>query len=604
MSDRSRESSDPPHIDADAVARKTFSSSFRGYDTDEVRAFLLALSEEVRAVNEHTSWLHVQLVAAEERATAHVELDEDRLTALLGEETTRVLASAREAAAAIRSRAESDAERVLSQASEQATAMRSDAMAEAIRHRERAETAAMAEVEAAKAHGRQLITDAQALRERVLADLSRRRNAGRAQIEQLREGRDRLLGAYEVVQRTIDHAVEQLRIAAPDAHAVTAPERVALPAAPDIEEPEGVRVLTPPAPPEPDVAPESQSESEAAAEPDAVVEQIVVEEIVVEEIVVDGVVVDGVVVDGVVVDEVVEVLVVETVVDDVTEETPVLPGDPTLDESVDELFARIRAGRAEEVANAEDILATSHGTLGAEETPTEQAEEQAGEVDAGGEDPGPDVFDQRTAALAPLETSLARKLRRVLADEQNEVLDRLRQGSKLPALDELVGGAAEHGARYGEPARGDLAGAARAGAELIDGVSEAEPADLDDVVTDLGAAVSGPLRERLSACLTDSAGDVDEATELVRSAYREWKTQRIDAVASDALLAGFNRGAFASAPADCMLRWLVAPDQPPCPDADDNALAGEVARGTAFPTGHVHAPAHPGCRCQVVITPR
>ena len=48
-----------------------------------------------------------------------------------------------------------------------------------------------------------------------------------AQIEQLREGRDRLLGAYEVVQRTVDHAVEQLRLAAPDAHAVTAPERVA-----------------------------------------------------------------------------------------------------------------------------------------------------------------------------------------------------------------------------------------------------------------------------------------------------------------------------------------------------------------------------------------
>ncbi len=98
--------------------------------------------------------------------------------------------------------------------------MRSEAMTEAIRHRERAETAAMAEVEAAKAHGRQLITDAQALRERVLADLARRRNAGRAQIEQLREGRDRLLGAYEVVQRTIDHAVEQLRLAAPEAQAV------------------------------------------------------------------------------------------------------------------------------------------------------------------------------------------------------------------------------------------------------------------------------------------------------------------------------------------------------------------------------------------------
>ena len=584
MSDRPRESSDPPHIDADAVARKTFASSFRGYDTDEVRAFLLALAEEVRAVNEHASWLQVQLAAAEQRATAHVELDEERLTALLGEETTRVLSSAREAAAAIKGRAESDAERVVSQASEEATAMRSDAMGEALRHRERAETAAMAEVEAAKAHGRQLITDAQALRERVLADLARRRNAGRAQIEQLREGRDRLLGAYEVVQRTIDHAVEQLRLAAPDAHAVTAPAPAALPAAPEIEapaieEPEGVRVLTPTAPPEPEVVPEPEvaepevAEPEVAGEVPAEPEPDVVEEIAGEVIVVD---------------------------EFVTEETPVVPADPTIDESVDELFARIRAGRAEEVANAEDLLAEPHGDpLGAEKPLTEPSAE-----DVGAEADGPDVFEQRAAALAPLETSLARKLRRVLADEQNEVLDRLRQGNKLPALDELVGDAAAHGDRYAAPARGDLVGAARAGAELIDGVSDAEPADLDDVVTDLGSAVSGPLRERLSGCLADSAGDVDEATELVRAAYREWKTQRIDAVASDALLAGFNRGAFAAAPADCMLRWLVAPDQPPCPDADDNALAGEVARGTAFPTGHVHAPAHPGCRCQVVIAPR
>ena len=217
---------------------------------------------------------------------------------------------------------------------------------------------------------------------------------------------------------------------------------------------------------------------------------------------------------------------------------------------------------------------------------------------------GPDVFEQRSAALAPLQTSLARKLRRVLADDQNEVLDRLRQGSKLPDLDALVGSPEDHSARYAGPARGDLDGAACAGAEIVGGVPLAEPADLDDVVTDLGNAVSGPLRERLAACLADSAGDVDEATELVRAAYREWKTQRIDDAASDALLAGFNRGAFASAAVGCTLRWLVAPDQPPCPDADDNALAGDVERGVAFPTGHVHAPAHPGCRCQVVIAPR
>ena len=132
----------------------------------------------------------------------------------------------------------------------------------------------------------------------------------------------------------------------------------------------------------------------------------------------------------------------------------------------------------------------------------------------------------------------------------------------------------------------------------------AEPADLDDVVTDLGNAVSGPLRERLAACLADSAGDVDEATELVRAAYREWKTQRIDDAAQMPSLLGSIVVRSLPPRSDCTLRWLVAPDQPPCPDADDNTLAGDVAARRAFPTGHVHAPAHPGCRCQVVIAPR
>ncbi len=374
--------------------------------------------------------------------------------------------------------------------------------------------------------------------------------------------------------------MEQLRVAAPEAHVIAAPEPAALPAVAeggDEDATEGVRVLTPPAPPEPEPEPEPESE-----QPHVVAEVIeVVEETVV-------------VVDGTI------------VVEEVTEETVIVPADPMIEESVDDLFARIRAGRAEEVAKAEDLLADADvESVGGTEPLTDTGTPESGdEEDSGEADSAPDVFDQRSAALAPLEVSLGRKLRRILADDQNEVLDRLRQGAKLPDLDGLVGGADAHAGRYAEGARPDLAAAAKAGAELVGGVTDAPPPDLDDVVTDLGTAMSGPLRERLAACLADSAGDVDEATELVRAAYREWKTQRIDATASDALLAGFNRGAFAVAPAGCSLRWLVAPDQPPCPDADDNALAGPVERGTAFPTGHLHAPAHPGCRCQVVIAPR
>jgi hypothetical protein len=103
-------------------------------------------------------------------------------------------------------------------------------------------------------------------------------------------------------------------------------------------------------------------------------------------------VVEEVVVDGIVVDEIVELIVVEAVIDEVTEETEVVPGDPTLDESVDELFARIRAGRAEEVANAEDILADPPaGSLGETAALSEENTKESSE---------PDVFDQRAAALA------------------------------------------------------------------------------------------------------------------------------------------------------------------------------------------------------------
>ena len=38
----------------------------------------------------------------------------------------------------------------------------------------------------------------------------------------------------------------------------------------------------------------------------------------------------------------------------------------------------------------------------------------------------------------------------------------------------------------------------------------------------------------------------------------------------------------------------------PCPDCDDNSLAGSVPKGEPFPTGDLHPPAHPGCRCIAV----
>ena len=72
-------------------------------------------------------------------------------------------------------------------------------------------------------------------------------------------------------------------------------------------------------------------------------------------------------------------------------------------------------------------------------------------------------------------------------------------------------------------------------------------------------------------------------------------------MAADALLASFARGMYDAAPKGSSLQWRIDPVQGPCPDAQDNALAGSVVKGDEFPTGDVCPQAHPGCRCVVVI---
>ena len=59
----------------------------------------------------------------------------------------------------------------------------------------------------------------------------------------------------------------------------------------------------------------------------------------------------------------------------------------------------------------------------------------------------------------------------------------------------------------------------------------------------------------------------------------------------------FARAALGAVPEGTVMRWVVDDDVAECPDCDDNALAGPVPSGEAFPTGHPHPPAHAGCRC-------
>ena len=127
--------------------------------------------------------------------------------------------------------------------------------------------------------------------------------------------------------------------------------------------------------------------------------------------------------------------------------------------------------------------------------------------------------------------------------------------------------------------------------------------DVDDLALELAEGLTFPLRDRVDGSLREAAGDEDAMADGIRAVYRDWKTHRIESQTRDTVLAAFNRGLFDATGPKARLRWLVDNGGSPCPDAEDNSLAGLVVRGEPFPTGHCHPPAHPGCRCLLVPEP-
>ena len=196
-----------PHLAPDDVARHTFASVRRGFDPTEVRDYLESIATGLRALSDREHELVAALADAEDRA-ANPVINDTMLTAAVGKETARVLQSAHDAssemignAAAEAARMQAEAievsERLVTEAtevSEQAQAKadallaerlaEADAASTALQERTEKQVAAALEkvradaeemTERARTEGRVMVEEAQALRARVLADLSRRR---------------------------------------------------------------------------------------------------------------------------------------------------------------------------------------------------------------------------------------------------------------------------------------------------------------------------------------------------------------------------------------------------------------------------------------------
>jgi len=808
-------------LDPAGIAHRQFASARRGFDSGEVRVYLQQLAAAVAALQAREAELLARAQKAEARAHDAERLDEHRLVELLGEETARVLAASRDAAADIKQKAQEAAARLISEANDHAHQVRAEgetaiaaqrvemlaeveelrreaaseldrrraegretlaemrreatAQAESLRQAgDQARQKAMDDAEVIRAEaeeeGRQLVAEAQVVRERMLRDLARRRRAAREQLERLHAARDRLLAAYEVVRRTVAEATTELQVALPEAKIAgdQAMRRVLAEPEPTVEDLEAevsmarIAGLLDPLPPvgqtrhrepepaghgpEPglltgdagDIAAAGGSEPElltgdasdigaagVAAEPrwsgGPEAEQLTGDASDVraadwpepepelltgdagqagdvgpsaeprepdesEEFSLEPALTPEV---GPPATHPLDVPAVLTGDDDLSVrpaaepepwEEPEPEREPPDDAEppgpdVDELFARLRQGRDQPAdvdvgpepgppingvspaggqggKTAEQALVGATASADMDRRPAEAGEaveiqpdgrprrtsvtvqaatpaesmppangravaptattsaRQVDEVEAatgppeGADDPDGDtvILRRRDETLTAIERDMGRLLKRALADEQNEVLDLLRR-TKPTGVDDLLPAAEDHAERYADAARDELDAAANWGAIHVAEAEEPPPpaeTGCEALAADLGRAVVQPLRERIGRSFVETGGDLTEVTDRLRALYREWKGQRIAEAVRHFTVAAYTQGAYAALPDGTPLRWLVDRSGAPCPDADDNALAGRVRKGDAFPTGDHCPPAHPGCRCLVI----
>jgi DivIVA domain-containing protein len=600
-----------------SVADATFGTGRRGFDQGEVRDFLRMVAAELGRLQERERFLERELRSAQSNPDlASAELDEQALTRLLGEETARVLTTARESAAEIRQKAEQSAAQLLGEASDEAARLREEAEIEASRRRSDAAADAEAELAMAKQQGREMVNEARAYRERVLSELARRRELAREQIEQLLHGRDRLMQSFERARLVAVDVVAELQpLGEPDEYVNLAPTTGPVP----VMVPNSPRPVE--APPEQDAVDEDSVGPEDVADADNAPAQDTVDvgEVVpiADDVVQEPPASEQVAPDTTVVEVVDEPVVDESIVDDAesTDASDEAGSGSDIDETtphddvVVDLFARLRADAAVAATTddtADDDTAdddTADEVVDEVAGDDEVADEVTGDEDAADEMVEPGPFEQRDADLTPLIVASAKKLKRVLADEQNEVLDALRRKEPVRSIDVLLPPPAEHLGRYRVAIVDDLLAAANAGASSVTTgrVARTSKANAAKATGDAEAVLDEwlivPLRERLERCVVDGDGDNAGITKRVRAVYREWKTQHIDEQLDDVIRSAHGRGVFSAFASGEPVVWTADPSHAVCADCDDNTLAGPTPAGEAFPTGQLFPPAHLGCRC-------
>jgi cell division septum initiation protein DivIVA len=609
-----------------AVGSAQFSVVRRGFEQEEVRDLLRGVSAELARLQERERFLESELRSMQTRGlSAPGAIDEEMVTALLGEETARVLTTAREAAKQQIARAAETAERLVREASSDAARIRQEAEIESSRQRNDAVADVEAEIELAKQQGREMVIEAREYREKVLSELARRRELAREQIEHLIHDRDRLVAAFDRARLAANDVVgdltefDELSEEVARISGLNTPVDATAPIFFDHTK-------------DPDAIPQSSESIEVEKVVGVIAESIDSTTVEIVEITETTEVVEAA--DEIEVEELVEETPDTTVI--AMHEAPAgmsehPSSEPPAQEHIAEvvqLFGKKRkdaevqqvvtevveqpvaavevveakkqpAATTPQKKSVDDLFARLKQTNTAEVARTAKPKVVVPKVDQG-------VFDHRDTALEPILVLITRKMKRVLADEENSMLTYLQGKKSIVALEKVLPAADEHLQMYVEALAEDVISAAMAGAQSL---SKSLKADLRKRVTrsavmqvvsrTMDESTIRPLREKIQRAVEQSNGDKDEMSNLIRSVYREMKMQRVEQQVSDIARMAYSRGAYLVLDQGTKVCWMVDPNGPSCADAEDNSLAGSTGLGSEFPTGHIHPTAHAGCRCLI-----
>ena len=212
------------------------------------------------------------------------------------------------------------------------------------------------------------------------------------------------------------------------------------------------------------------------------------------------------------------------------------------------------------------------------------------------------MLARRDDSLGDVPEQASRRLKRLLQEDQNDLLHRVRTQRGKGSVEENLIPELEHLERFKQGLDDSLRKAFSTGRSLG---GAADPGDATSAIANLvGKQLVGPLRVEIAKTIEAGLGAEESANSLGERAsdvFRVWKGVRTELLGEGMVYAAFHQGLIDAwkSSAQKQKQWILSSDEMECPKdvCKANADAGPVALDAGFPSGHLAPPAHGGCSC-------